>query len=267
MHDTDSRRACSSRTHRDHWRPLRIAWRAPQVLLHVVVALPLMALVVNPLGARISVGGLRWDHRAIRWWSARTARLFGIRVRAIGAPLPGGVMFVANHINWLDIVALHSQHMMGFVAKAEIARWPLVGWLATRAETIYHARGSSDSLNGVMHQMASRLSAGRAVAAFPEGRTTSGAALGTFHARIFQPAISAGALVQPVALRYGERGDAQTVIAFTATENFMSNLLRLIGEPARVAEVHFLEPVTPTPDGRRRMAELCRGRIEAALAS
>lgn len=252
---------------RDRMRVVRMLWRAPQVLLHVLVALPLMVLVVNSLTARITVGGLRWDHRAIRWWSARAARLFGIRVKVFGTPLPGGVMFVANHINWLDIVLLHSQHMMGFVAKAEIARWPLLGWLATRAETIYHARGSSDSLNGVMHQMAERLRAGRAVAAFPEGRTTSGAALGTFHARIFQPAISAGALVQPVALRYGERGEAQTIIAFTATENFMSNLLRLIAEPPRIAEVHFLEPVAPSADGRRRMAEQCRSRIEAAMAS
>jgi len=251
---------------RDCWRALRIVWRMPQVLAHVLIALPLMALVVNSLGARITIGGLRWDHRAIRWWSARVARLFGIQVKAIGTPLTGGVLFVANHINWLDIVLLHSQHMMGFVAKAEIARWPLIGWLATRAETIYHARGSSDSLNGVMHQMAARLSAGRAVAAFPEGRTTSGAALGTFHARIFQPAISAAALVQPVALRYGDRGDAQTIIAFTPTENFMSNLLRLIGEPSRIAEVHFLEPVATPLDGRRRMAELCRSRIADALA-
>src|SRR3546814_2067449 len=98
----------------------------------VLVALPLMGLVVNSLGARITVGGLRWDHRAIRWWSARAARLFGIRIKVLGTPLPGGVLFVANHINWLDIVLLHSQHMMGFVAKAEIARWPLLGWLATR---------------------------------------------------------------------------------------------------------------------------------------
>lgn len=253
--------------HRDRLRVARILWRAPQVLLHVMVALPLMALVVNSLTARITEGGLRWDHRAIRWWSGRAARLFGIRVKVFGTPLPGGVLFVANHINWLDIVLLHSQHMMGFVAKAEIARWPLLGWLATRAETIYHARGSSDSLSGVMHQMAERLRAGRAVAAFPEGRTTSGAALGTFHARIFQPAISAGALVQPVALRYGDRGDAQTIIAFAAGENFMSNLLRLIGEPPRVAEVHFLEPVAPSADGRRAMAEQCRSRIEAAMAS
>jgi len=252
---------------RDHWRPLRIAWRLPQVLAHVLVALPLMALVVNALGARITLGGLRWDHRVIRWWSARTARLFGIRIKAIGTAVPGGVMFVANHINWLDIVLLHSQHMMGFVAKAEIAHWPLVGWLATRAETIYHARGSADSLNGVMHQMAERLMAGRAVAAFPEGRTNAGAAVGTFHARIFQPAISAAALVQPVALRYGERGTAQTVIAFTATENFMSNLMRLIGEPTCVAEVHFLEPVAPSAGGRRQLAQLCRSRIEAAMRS
>src|SRR3546814_11804097 len=101
-----------------------------------------------------------------------------------------------------------------------IARWPLLGWLATRAETIYHARGSADSLNGVMHQMAQRLRAGRAVAAFPEGRTTSGAALGTFNARIFPPAISAGALVQPVALRNGDRRGAQPTIALTHPEQF-----------------------------------------------
>src|SRR3546814_14240903 len=49
---------------RDSLRALRILWRSPLVLLHVLVALPLMGLVVNSLGARITVGGLRWDHRA-----------------------------------------------------------------------------------------------------------------------------------------------------------------------------------------------------------
>src|SRR3546814_6223972 len=81
---------------RDSLRALRILWRSPLVLLHVLVALPLMGLVVNSLGARITVGGLRWDHRAIRWWSARAARLFGIRIKVLGTPLPGGVLFVAK---------------------------------------------------------------------------------------------------------------------------------------------------------------------------
>lgn len=251
----------------DRLRPLRRLWRLPLLIAHVLLAMPLMLLAVNPLGARLRPGGLRLDHRAIRVWSLLLARIFGIRVHAVGKPLPGGVLFVANHINWLDIVILHSQHMMGFVAKAEIARWPVVGWLATRAETIYHRRGHAASLDGVMHQMAERLRAGRAVAAFPEGRTHSGAALGTFHARILQPALSAPAPVQPVALRYGVRGDAQTIIAFAAHENFMSNLWRLLGEPGRIAQVHFLAPVAPLEGGRRRMAEACRGRIAHALES
>lgn len=251
----------------DRMRPLRYLWRLPLLVMHIAIALPMMVLVVNPLSARLRPGGERLDHRVIRWWSLMLSRIFGIRVRAIGQPMPGGVLFVANHINWLDIVLLHSQHMMGFVAKAEISRWPLVGWLATRAETIYHHRGNADSLHGVMHQMAERLAAGRAVAVFPEGRTYSGAALGTFHARLFQPAVSAAVPAQPVALRYGARGDAQTIIAFGPDENFVSNLWRLLGEPTRTAEVHFLAPQAPGAAGRRHMAEACRRQIEEALES
>ena len=72
--------------------------------------------------------------------------------------------------------------------------------------------------------------------------------------------------VQPVALRYGERGEAQTVVAFQPGERFLGNFLRLLGEPARVAEVHFLVPVdTADAAGRRRIAGLARDRIVAAM--
>jgi hypothetical protein len=75
----------------------------------------------------------------------------------------------------------------------------------------------------------------------------------------------AGVPAQPVALKYGLRGDAQTIVAFAEKESFFANFLRLLGEPSRVAEVHFLEPVAPGDDGRRRMAEACRARIVAAM--
>src|SRR3546814_14712098 len=65
-------------------------------------------------------------------------------------------LFVANHVSWVDIVTLHSQRMMGFVAKREIAGWPLVGWLASRGETIFHQRGSTESLGGVLQVMLAR---------------------------------------------------------------------------------------------------------------
>ncbi len=50
--------------------------------------------------------------------------IFGFRLVQMGAPLPGAVLFVANHVSWVDICILHSQRMMGFVAKREIASWP-----------------------------------------------------------------------------------------------------------------------------------------------
>jgi 1-acyl-sn-glycerol-3-phosphate acyltransferase len=252
---------------RDPWRPLRYALRLPLLLAHMLVGLPITLLLINPLTARWRVGGERVDHRAIRAWSKIMMRIFGFRVRRVGIPLSGAAMFVANHVSWMDITLLHSERVVGFVAKSEISRWPLVGWLARRGGTIYHRRGSNESLTGVLHLMVERMQGGEAVGVFPEGGTTGGDTVRTFHARIFQAAVVAEVPVQPVALRYGEGGDAQTIIAFAPRENFMQNFVRVLGEPARIAEVHFLEPLPPSADGRRRLAESCRERILAAMQS
>ena len=250
---------------RDWLRPLRYLWRVPLLVLHVLVALPLTILTINPLFARLSLRGERFDHWTIRQWSGGLMRIFGFRLRRYGTPLPGAALFVANHVSWIDITLMHSQRVMGFVAKAEIARWPLIGWLAGLGGTIYHHRGNNESLHGVMHQMVQRLQSGLAVGVFPEGRTNDGAALGVFHARIFQPAVLAEVPAQPVALKYGLRGSAQTTVAFGPKESFLANFLRLLGDRARIAEVHFLEPIAVAEDGRRRMAETCRERIAEAM--
>lgn len=265
--DTRSPRA-KPHARRDRARPFRYLVRVPLLLLHLLLSLPVTLLLINPLTARIGRDERRVDHTMIRWWSRTLVRIFGMRVRRVGEPLPGGVFFVANHVSWIDIEVMHSQRMMGFVAKSEISRWPLVGWLARRGGTIYHRRGSNESMNGVLHQMVERLRIGLAVAAFPEGGTSSGESIRVFHARIFQAAVTAPAPVQPVALKYGRGGSAQTVVAFAPGESFVANFLRLLGEPAREVEVHFLEPLSPDgEDGRRRIAETCRRRIVEAMAA
>lgn len=246
---------------RDLLRPLRYAYRLPLLLLHLLIALPLTLLLVNSLTARIVVAGTPLAHWAIRLWSSGMMRIFGWRSRRFGRPLRGGVLMVANHVSWLDIVLVHSVHAVGFVAKSEISRWPMIGWIARRGGTIYHQRGSNESLNGVLHQMVDRLNSGAAVGVFPEGGTTDGSAVGTFHARIFQAAVAADVPVQPVALRYGPNGSAQRQVAFAPGEHFVGNLWRVLGDPSRVAEVHFLQPVVPVEAGRRRLAEAARTRI------
>lgn len=252
---------------RDLMRPLRYVWRVPAFLLYLLLGLPLTLLLINRFTARWSVGGERVDHRVIRAWSGGLMRIFGFRVRCINQPLPGPHLLVANHVSWIDIELVHSQRVVGFVAKAEIGRWPLLGWLAGRAGTIYHQRGNNDSLSGVLEMMIGRLDAGQAVGVFPEAGTTGGEGVRTFHARLFQAAFEAQVPVQPVALRYGEGGNAQAIVAFAPGENFLQNFWRLLGEPARTAEVHFLTPIQPGSQGRRQVAELARARVIEAMDS
>ncbi|GAB3339944.1 lysophospholipid acyltransferase family protein [Marilutibacter aestuarii] len=248
-------------------RVLRYGYRVPLLLAHLLVGLPLVLLLTLRPTRRLRVHGERFDYRVIRAWQGGLMRIFGFRVRQTGTPLPGAALFVANHVSWIDISTLHSQRMMGFVAKREIAHWPLVGWLAIRGESIFHARGSSESMGGVLHEMLARLRSGHSVGVFPEGRTRDGREVGPFHARIFLAAVEAGVPVQPVALRYGTRGAAQADVAFGPGENFVQNFLRLLGDPPRVAEVHFLEAIPPAAEsGRRRIAELARQRIVDAMA-
>ncbi len=141
------------------------------------------------------------------------------------------------------------------MAKAEIANWPLVGWLAASGGTIFHRRGSNHSLAAVMQVMVDRLREGRSVAVFPEGGTGHNGVLKVFHARIFQAALDADVPVQPVALRFARDGKRLIDAGFREDENFMQNILRMLGGPSMDAEVHFLEPVPTSPDGRRRMAD------------
>ncbi len=237
-------------------RRLRVTLRVPVLLLHALVNLPIALLLIR-------FGG-RAETWAVRTWSLGLLAVFGMRVRRFGMAEPGAVLFVANHVGWIDIVVLHSQRAMGFVAKAEIERWPLIGWLAGQGGTIFHRRGSQDSLNGVQARMVTRLGAGRAVGVFPEGRTRDGRAVGPFHARIFQAAVDAAVPVQPVALGYGEHASAQMIIAFHGEESFFANFMRLLGEPARVVEVHFLG-ARAAEGGRRQLAHGARAAIVHAL--
>lgn len=251
---------------RDRARPLRYLLRTPALLVHLFVGLPLTLLtLLPPHRSLLDRHGERFDHRAIRWWSGVLMRIFGLELVRVGEPARSATLFVANHLSWMDISILHSQRMMCFVAKAEIERWPLVGWLAGRAGTIFHRRGSTESLSNVSQVMVERLRAGLAVGVFPEGGTGPGDHVRTFHARIFQAAIDAGVPAQPVALRFSRDGRYDTTIAFRQSEAFLPNFLRVLGDPVTRVEVVFCEPVATRGEGRRRIAETARARIVAAL--
>ena len=245
----------------------RYGWRVPLLIAHLL------------LGILVCGGILIWQRQAvmrgpheplaqriIRGWSKGLLRIFSLRVRTFGQPLTEPVLFVANHTSWLDIEILHTQRAACFVAKAEIERWPLIGWLSSSAGTIFHRRGNHHSLATVMHIMVQRLQSGRSVAVFPEGGIGYHGVLRLFHARVLQTALDADVPVQPVALRFSRHGRREIGAGFLDDrESFLDNALRLLGEQAMDAEIHFLPAVPALPEARRRMAELAREAIAKAL--
>ena len=231
-------------------------------MLLVVVGGCLAAIFLLPRGPRPGTAGAA----LLRNWSRLFLRCFGVRVQRVGEPLHDPVMFVANHGSWMDITVLHAIRPADFVAKAEIGRWPLVGWMARRGGTIFHQRGNNGSLAAVMALMSDRLRMGRSIAAFPEGGTAPAGTLKVFHARILQAALDAGAPVQPVALRYLRNGAPAPDMLFAHGESFLHNVGRVLATRRLTAEVHFLEPVVFDPEGgRRRMAETARAEIAQVL--
>jgi 1-acyl-sn-glycerol-3-phosphate acyltransferase len=251
---------------RDLLRPLRYLWRVPLILLHIVLGILVCSLILSWNQSVVMENGREpFAHRMIRWWSTALLRIFGLRSVRFGEPLADPALFVANHTSWIDIEMLHTQRAACFVAKAEIARWPLIGWMAATGGTIFHRRGSNHSLASVMQVMVERLRGGRSVAVFPEGGSGFNGVLKVFHARIFQAALDADVPVQPVALRFARHGRRVIDAGFREKESFMGNIIRMLGEAPMDAEVHFLKPVPASPDARRRMAEQSRERIAAAL--
>ena len=241
-------------------RALRYGYRLPLLAWHAFIDLPIVLLLIA-----LGRGG-PLSHVAVRWFSGTLLHIFGMRLQREGTPHAGGTMFVANHVSWIDIMVLHSQHMMGFIAKSEIRSWPVLGWVVAQAETIFLQRGNGDSLGQVMLEMSQRLREGRAVAAFPEGGTRDGHELGAFHARIFTAAVEAGAPVQPVALCYGKDCEAQAIIAFAPGESFVGNLLRILGEPTRPVRICFTPVLQPASySGRRDIAQAARGQVQQAM--
>ncbi len=247
-------------------RPLRYLWRVPLLLLHLLVALPLTTLLMLPPWSEWRANEReRVREWAIRTWQRNLLRVFGMRVVARGTPVEGAVLMVANHFSWIEITLMHSQRVLHFVAKSEIAEWPLVGMLAARAGTLFHRRGSTESLGSVQEQMIAALRAGAAVGVFPEGSAGPADSVRVFHARILQPAVATGAPVQPVALRSVRNGKLALDIAFRPGEKFVHCFFRVLGGAPSTAEVIFLAPLTDHAQGRRRLANAAREAIVAAL--
>lgn len=233
---------------------LRLLYRFPWLLLHLLLGTPVTVLChYRPL-RDLSAGGKTLRARTAAWWSRNLCRVFGLRLVVRGEVRPGPQLFVANHISWIDIPLMSSVALLGFVSKAEIRKWPVIGYLAQVGGTVFHYRGSHDSASGVASQMAARLAEGGNVAIFPEGGILPGHGVKRFHGRLFAAAIETASPVQPVMLRYVRRGAHDPDMTFLPGEHFVANFFRLLRQPPCDAEVVLLSRLESGGKQRRQLA-------------
>jgi 1-acyl-sn-glycerol-3-phosphate acyltransferase len=190
----------------------------------------------------------------------------GMELHTTGvAPEPGRpVLYVANHVSWLDIYALLAISDMRFVAKSEVRDWPVVGRLAQRLGTLFIDRQRRAASRTTNAAMATLLARGEAVCVFPEGTTTDGRRVEPFRASLLEPAVLGAVTVQPVAIRYtAVSGELSEAALFIDDMSLPESLWRLMGARGLRAEVHFLEPIDAKGSDRRQLA----ARAEQAIAA
>jgi lyso-ornithine lipid O-acyltransferase len=224
---------------------LVLAWTLPAMAIQTVC-------LILPGPAKIWFARFYW---------AGVCRLFGMSVRVIGAAAaPSGrpVVFVSNHSSWLDVPVLGSRLSACFVAKGEVARWPLVGWVARlgRTEFVSRQRGA---IGRERTAMLSRLARGDNLVLFPEGTTSDGSRVMSFRSAFFSVADGATPpLIQPVSVVYDRLAGLPTgrasrpLFSWYGDMDLAGHYWRLARHRGMRATVLLHAPIEPTDFADRK---------------
>lgn len=234
-------------------------WRLARVLLHILQGLLLVYVRVHGKSER--------ERMALtREWSAQLLKVLGITLESQGSPRAGAKLIVANHISWLDIVAINAIEPSRFVSKAEVGRWPVVGPMVTAAGTLYLQRERRRDAMRVVGLMSEALRAGSTLAVFPEGTTGTGHGVMPFHGNLLQSAIDAKVPVQPIALRYSDKLHAISPrAAYVGDTSLLRSLWWVVSSSNLTVNVTILAPLAVDHADRRTLASALRSQIGSAI--
>lgn len=233
-------------------------FRAFRLSLHIGYGL-LMAAIYPRLPAKMR-------RRILQHWSADLLTIFNVKLETAENPVSRGGLIVSNHISWLDVFVLNSVMPMCFVAKSEVRRWPAIGWLCARANTLFIERGNARAASRMNTQLSALMRQGECLAVFPEGTSTDGAQVAHFHAFLLQPAIDANVALHPIAIRYqDESGERSTAAAYCGDISFGASLWTLLNTAVLHVRVVATPPLDAAAFERRELAQLAHRHIAAAL--
>lgn len=212
----------------------------------LLISMILIGVVITVAMTPAVRGGIpNASYKSIRqWWLGQVAAIAGVRIQVIGQPVSEPTLWVGNHISWMDIPVLGGLAPVGFLSKDEVRTWPVIGWLAKQAGTLFIVRGEKDASVKARQELERHLQQEHSIVLFPEGTTTDGRNVRRFHARPLAPALDAGLKIQPVVIRYPDAaGQPNLDVPYIDEDTIVDSATRIFGKRRTLAEVRFLDPV------------------------
>jgi 1-acyl-sn-glycerol-3-phosphate acyltransferase len=227
-------------------------------------------LLANRLAPR------RAERLLLRYWRV-SSRLLGLRARVRGTPCTARpCLFVANHVSYVDIVLLGALLPANFVAKREVAGWPVFGFLSKAQRTLFVERRGARSREQ-RDALVARLAAGDSLVLFPEGTSSDGGRVLRFKSALFavaEPGAGPPLQVQPVSVAYvGLDGmplgrHLRPLVGWFGDMDLAPHLWALLGLGRIEAELRFHPPVRMAAfAGRKALAAHCQGAVAGGVAA
>lgn len=203
----------------------------------------------------------------VQCWARRLLAILKIQVIVHGdlqmLHSQTGYLMVANHISWLDIHVINSLKPMIFVAKSDVAQWPIFGWIAQKIGTIFIRRDKLSDLKRVIQLIQSKIHQRQAICIFPEGTSSDGRQVLEFRSNLFEVVSHTPHQIIPLAIQYQEDGMYSDRAAFIGDMGLIDSIGRVMQSNSLVADVYLAPPID-ADKSRQELAILSR---EAVLAS
>ncbi len=210
---------------------------------------------------RTQVGRSEWLQDTCR----RIASGIGLQIRAIGPTIPTGLL-VANHLSYLDIIVLGSLHPCSFVSKVEVRSWPVIGWGAQAAGTLFVRRENRADIAAAANGIRSLLEKGISVMVFPEGTSSGGSDVLPFYPGVFESVAGSTQAITPAWLGYElQHGDPAKEICYWRDMTFVPHFFNLLGKKRIIAHVRIGQALSASGD-RKSLARETHARVVALAA-
>ncbi len=176
-------------------------------------------------------------------WLQNTSRrlllVFRIETRSTG-DIPSSGLLVCNHLSYLDILVLSALAPCVFVAKREVKHWPIFGWFARKAGTVFVHRDQRAQATQTVDKIETALQTGALVVLFPEGTSSGGESILPFKSSLLEPAARQNLPLAAAFLRYelGD-GDVSKEVCYWKDMTLLPHLINLCSKRAVHASVHF----------------------------